>query len=90
MALGVSRAAYKKKGKMLDGKEATGHVMGSYQYSGDRRHPYIMGLFYSPLCKGCDAKEETSAHVLCECDVLASLRHTHLWVFFLSQMTLEV
>ena len=28
-------------------------------------------------------KEETSAHVLCECEALASLRHMYLGSFFL-------
>jgi hypothetical protein len=27
-------------------------------------------------------QEETSAHVLCECEAWASLRHTHLGSFF--------
>jgi hypothetical protein len=35
LALGVPKAAYKKKGKILDGNEAYGNVMGSYQYLGD-------------------------------------------------------
>jgi len=28
-------------------------------------------------------KEETSAHILCDCEVLASLTHMHLGSFFL-------
>jgi len=28
-------------------------------------------------------EEETSAHILCECDALASFRHVHLGSFFL-------
>ena len=31
------------------------------------RHPYIMGLIDSPLCRMCGAEEDTSAHVLFEC-----------------------
>ena len=31
----------------------------------------------------CGAKEETSAHILCECEALASLRHVYLGFFFL-------
>jgi hypothetical protein len=42
-----------------------------------------MGLVNSPVCRGCGVKEETSAHVLCECEAWASLRHTHLGSFFL-------
>jgi hypothetical protein len=41
-----------------------------------RRHTYIMGPIHSPLCKGCEAEEETSAHVFCECKALASHSHT--------------
>jgi hypothetical protein len=35
------------------------------------------------VCRGCGMKEETSAHVLCECEAWASLRHMHLGSFFL-------
>jgi hypothetical protein len=38
-------------------------------------HLYIMGLVDSPLCRRCWEEEETSAHVLCECEALATLRH---------------
>jgi hypothetical protein len=42
-----------------------------------------MGLTESPLCSRCGAEEETSFHVLCECEALATLRHTYLGSFFL-------
>jgi hypothetical protein len=42
-----------------------------------------MGLSDSPLCRRCGAEDETSAHVLCECEALASLRHVYLGSFFL-------
>jgi len=32
---------------------------------------------------GWATEDETSVHILCECEVLASLRHTHLGSFFL-------
>jgi hypothetical protein len=31
----------------------------------------------------CVTEENTSVHILCECQALASLRHTHLCSFFL-------
>jgi hypothetical protein len=46
------------------------------------RHLYIMGLSDSPLCR-CGAEDETSAHILCECEALASFRHMHLGSLFL-------
>jgi hypothetical protein len=49
-----------------------------------RRHLHIMGLSDSPLCRKCRAEEETSAHVLCECEALATHRHTYLGSFFLN------
>jgi hypothetical protein len=49
-----------------------------------RRHLHIMGLSDSPLCRKCGAQEETSADVLCECEALATHRHTYLGSFFLS------
>jgi hypothetical protein len=45
------------------------------------RHFYLLGLLDSPLCRGCGVKEETSAQILCECEALASLRHTYLGSF---------
>ena len=42
-----------------------------------------MGLSDSPLCRRCGAEDETSAHMLCECEALASLRHVYLGSFFL-------
>jgi len=48
-----------------------------------RRHLHLMGLSDSPLCRRCAAEEETSAHILCECEALALLRHAYLSSFFL-------
>jgi hypothetical protein len=48
-----------------------------------RRHLYLLELSNSPLCGWCEAGEETSAHVLCDCEALASRRHTYLGSFFL-------
>ena len=48
-----------------------------------RRHLYIMGLSNNPTCRKCGNKEETSVHILCECEALASLRHTYLGSFIL-------
>jgi len=48
-----------------------------------RRHLHLMGLTNSPLCRKCEAENETSAHILCECEVLASLRLVYLGSFFL-------
>ena len=42
-----------------------------------------MGLRDSPLCREFGAEEETSADVLCECEALATHRHTYLGSFFL-------
>ena len=50
-----------------------------------KQHLYIMGLIDSPSCRRFGAEEETLAHVLCECEALASLRHTNLGSFFLDQ-----
>jgi len=42
-----------------------------------------MGLIDSPLCRRYGAKKENAAHILCECEALASLRHAYLGSFFL-------
>jgi len=48
-----------------------------------RRHLHLMGLTNNPLCRRCGADDETSAHILCECEALASLRHVYLGSLFL-------
>jgi len=42
-----------------------------------------MGLSNNPICRKCGTEEETSVHVLCECEALASLRYAYLGSFFL-------
>ena len=42
-----------------------------------------MGLTSSPLCRRLGAENETSAHILCKCETLASIRHIYLDSFFL-------
>jgi len=42
-----------------------------------------MGLSNNPTCKKCGSEEETSVHILCECEVLALPRHTYLGSYFL-------
>jgi len=61
-------------------RAVTGLLMG---HNTLRRHCYLLGLLDSPLCRKCGVKEETSAHILCECEALASLRHVYLGSFFL-------
>jgi hypothetical protein len=41
------------------------------------------GLSNNLTCRKCGTEEETSVHILCECQTLASLRHAHLGSFFL-------
>jgi hypothetical protein len=48
-----------------------------------RRHLHLMGLSDSPLCRRHGAQDETSAHILYECEALASLRHAYLVSSFL-------
>jgi hypothetical protein len=43
-----------------------------------------MEMIDSPLDVRCGAEKETSAHVFCECEVLATLRHTYWGSFFLN------
>jgi hypothetical protein len=48
-----------------------------------RRHIHLMGLTNSPLCRSCGTQDESSAHILCECEALASFRHSYFGSFFL-------
>jgi hypothetical protein len=49
-----------------------------------------MGLRNNPTCRKCGTEEETSVHILGECEALASLRHIHLGSFFLGQEDIRV
>ena len=42
-----------------------------------------MGLSNNPTCRKCGTEEETSVHILCECDALVSLIHIYLGSLFL-------
>jgi hypothetical protein len=42
-----------------------------------------MGMSDNHICRKCGTEEETSVHILCECEALASLRRTYLGSFFL-------
>ena len=53
------------------------------RYDTLQRHLYLLGLHDSPLCRKCGVGEETSVHIPCECENLASFRHAHLDSFFL-------
>jgi hypothetical protein len=48
-----------------------------------RRHLHIMGLCNDSMYRKYGTEEETSVHILCECEALASLRHAHLGSLFL-------
>ena len=48
-----------------------------------RRHLYVMGLINNPSRRKYGTEEETSVHILCECEALALLRHTYLGSLFL-------
>ena len=47
------------------------------------RHLCIMGIGNNPMCRKCGTEKETSVHILCECEALASLRYIYLGSFFL-------
>ena len=64
----------------IHSRVVTGLLTG---HNTQRRHLYIMGLINSPSCRKCGAEVETSVHVLCECEALATFRRTYLGSFCL-------
>jgi hypothetical protein len=50
---------------------------------------HLMGLANSPLCRRCGVEEESFAHILCECEALASLKCVHLGSLFLDPEDIE-
>jgi hypothetical protein len=57
--------------------------IGMHAHNNLRRHLHLMGLSESPLCRRCGAEDENSAHILCECEALVSLRHVYVGSYFL-------
>jgi len=49
-----------------------------------------MGLSNDPTCRRCGTEEETSVHILYECETLASFRHKYLGSFFLDSEDIRV
>ena len=55
-----------------------------------RRHLYLLGLQDSPLCRKCGVMEETSVHILCECETFPH-SDMYIWApFFWSLRTFKV
>jgi hypothetical protein len=50
----------------------------------------VMGLSNNLTCRNCGTEEETSVHILCECEALASLRHIYLGSSFLDLEDISV
>ena len=53
-----------------------------------RRHLHLIGLSESPMCR-CGEEDETSAHILCGCEALATLKHVYLGSFFMEPEDIE-
>ena len=70
----------------IKSKAVTGLLTG---HNTLRRHFHLMGLSDSPLYRRCGAEDETSAHILCECQASASLRHAYLGSSFLESENIE-
>jgi hypothetical protein len=51
---------------------------------------YLMGLINNSICWKCGTEKETSVHILCECEALASLRHTYLGFFSLDPDNIKI
>jgi hypothetical protein len=49
-----------------------------------RRHLYVMALSNNPTCRKCGAEEETSVHILYECEASASHRRANLGSFLMN------
>jgi len=70
---------FEVSGISCDATVVTGRLLTGHNTL--RRHLYVMGMSNNPTCRKCGTEEETSVHILCECEALASLRHAHLGSF---------
>jgi len=48
-----------------------------------KRHLHVMGLNNNPTCRKCNTEEDTSVHILWQCETLAPLMHRYLGSFLL-------
>jgi hypothetical protein len=48
-----------------------------------QKDTYLNGLVNSPKCDGCKQASETTLHILCVCEALATLRFRHLGCHFM-------
>jgi hypothetical protein len=64
----------------------TGLLTGHCHLKG---HLFKLGLVNSPECERCKQASETASHVLCDCEVLATLRFRHLGRRFMKSGTLK-
>jgi len=71
----------------IQSRVVTGLFMG---HNTLRRHLHLPELLDSPLFRKCGVGEENSAHILCECEALASLRHAYLGSFFLESEDIRI
>jgi len=55
-----------------------------------RRHLYLLVMHDSTLCRKCEVGEETSTHIQCECESLASFRNACLDSIFLEPENIEI
>jgi hypothetical protein len=68
-------------------RAVTGLLTG---YNTLRRHLHLMGLSDISLSRRCGAENETSAHIVCECEALASLTHAYLGYLFLDPEDIKI
>jgi len=83
LAIGAQLLSFNR----IQSRVVIGLLTGHYTL---RRHLHIMGLCNDPICRKFGTEEETSVHILCECEVLASLRHAYLGSFFLDPEDIRV
>jgi hypothetical protein len=65
-------------------REGVGRILAKpNEHNTLRRHLHLMRLTDCALCRKCGADDETSVHIPCQCEALASLSHAYLGSFFL-------
>ena len=82
-----SNKIHRVVGRVTKSRVITGLVTG---HNTLQKHLHLVGLIKSPLCRRSEAEEETSAHILRECEALASLRHAYLGSIFFDPEVIKV
>jgi hypothetical protein len=84
MGLILGPSARRTKGVLKLNRDQLRWVVGlSTGHCHLKGHLFKLGLTDDPTCERCLEKDESTTHILCDCEAIAYLRFRHLGKFFM-------